>query len=312
MNALPFVDAHVHFWDLGHLDYAWLTPPFTGSGPNGCVAPIATDFGPADYRAEAANWNVAGVVHVDAGADASQALAETDWLEGLAESDGLPDAIVAFAALDDPDVEPLLAAHAARPHVRGIRQIVNWHADPNRTYTPRDITGDAAWARGFALLAKYGLSFDLQAYPTQFAGLARLIARHPDVPVIINHAGMGVDLTPDGTALWRAGMAALAALPHVHVKLSGMGFVYRPWSAEAVRGRILETIDLFGTDRAMVASDFPTDRLFASFDAIVGAQADAIADFSDDEQRALFGGNANRVYRLNLDLETHLDLGETS
>src|ERR1700712_2119227 len=67
-----------------------------------------------DYLAEAAAWTVIGMVHVDAGADAAQALDETDWLQDIAAARGLPSAIVAFAALDDPAVEPLLAAHAER------------------------------------------------------------------------------------------------------------------------------------------------------------------------------------------------------
>jgi predicted TIM-barrel fold metal-dependent hydrolase len=298
MDRLPFIDAHVHLWDLGRISYPWLTPPFGDDGPNGSVEAIASNYLLDDYLAEAAAWNVAGIVHVDAGADPAQALDETNWLQAVADERGLPSAIIAFAALDDPEVERLLAAHASRANVRGIRHIVNWHADPRRTYTPRDLTQDEAWQNGFALLGKYGLSFDLQAYPGQFPGLARLIARHPEIPVIVNHAGLGVDGDED----WRAGMAALAALPNVSVKLSGLGFVYRPWRAETARGRILETIALFGTDRVMLASDFPTDRLFAPFDATLSALADAVADFSESERRALFARNANRIYRLGLDV----------
>jgi predicted TIM-barrel fold metal-dependent hydrolase len=52
----------------------------------------------------------------------------------------------------------------------------------------------------------------------------------------------------------------------------------------------------------MFASDFPTDRLFASFDATLGTYADAIHDLNDAEKRALWGGNANRIYRLGLEL----------
>ena len=54
--------------------------------------------------------------------------------------------------------------------------------------------------------------------------------------------------------------------------------------------------------RAMFASDFPTDKLFGSFDATVGAYAEIVAGFSLDERRDLFGRNANRVYRLGLDI----------
>lgn len=298
MGALPFIDAHVHLWDLARIRYPWLTPPFADAGPNGSVERIAKTYTLDDYRIEAANWNVQGIVHVDAGAHPDDALAETDWLQGIADARRMPNAIVAFAALNDPGVERLLAAHAARPNVRGIRHIVNWHEDPDRTYAPRDVTLDEDWRRGFGLLAKHGLSFDLQAYPGQFPALAELIARHPETAVIVDHAGMGVDGDED----WRAGLKPLAALANVSIKISGLGFIYRPFDPAAMRGRILATIDLFGTDRAMLASDFPTDRLFAPFDATMGALDAAIADFSDAERRALFARNANRIYRLGLDV----------
>jgi len=296
-GPIPFVDAHVHLWDLAHLRYPWLTPPFADDGPNGSVEPIACTYLLDDYLADAAGWDVRGIVHIDAGADAGDALAETDWLQHMADTRGMPNAIVAFAALDDPDVAALLAAHAARANVRGIRHIVNWHADPKRTYTPRDVTRDAAWAAGFALLSAHGLSFDLQAYAGQFPGLVPLIARHPETPVIINHMGM---MIPGEEAEWRSGMAALAALPNVSVKLSGIGFSDRRWTRTLARDQIRVAIDLFGTDRAMFASDFPTDKLFGSFAQHLDTYADTVADFTANERHALFAGNANRIYRLGL------------
>ncbi len=297
--SLPFVDAHVHLWDLKRIRYPWLTPPFADDGPNGSVERIARDYGLADYRADAADWDVRGIVHVDAGADPAQALDETAWLQGLADETGLPIAIVAFADLTDPNLDALLAAHAAHKNVRGIRHIVNWHSDPRRSYTPRDVTQDDAWQAGYARLAAHGLSFDLQAYPGQFAALARLIARHPETPVMINHAGM---MVPGEEAEWRAGMRALAAIPHVAVKLSGFGFTRRPFDADHARDIILSAIDWYGTDRVMVASDVPTDKLFGPFDVQLSACAAAIADFTGDERRAMFAGNANRLYRLGLSL----------
>lgn len=97
-------------------------------------------------------------------------------------------------------------------------------------------------------------------------------------------------------------MRALAALSDVAVKVSGIGFVQRPWNPEMVRNRARETIDNFGSDRAMVASNFPTDRLVASFDDTLGALADVVSEFTDGERRALFARNANRHYRLHLNV----------
>lgn len=300
--TVPFLDAHIHLWDLSRLRYPWLTPPFAEDGPNGSVAAIAQDFGAADYRAALARWQVVGAVHIDAGADPGDALAETAWLEEVAGASGLPDAIVAFAALDDPAIDWHLAAQARHPRVRGIRHIVNWHPDAGRSYTPRDLTRDDGWRAGFARLADHDLSFDLQCYPGQMAGLVPLFADNPRVPVIVNHLGMPVLSDPDGIATWRVGLAALATLPQVSIKLSGLGFIARDWTQEQVRPFVRHAIDLFGTQRCMVASDAPTDMLFAPIDRYMDALYAILSDFGDDERRDLFGRNANRIYRVGLAL----------
>jgi predicted TIM-barrel fold metal-dependent hydrolase len=298
----PLVDPHVHLWDLGHIRYPWLTGPFDTDNPNGSVEPIAVDYPLDAYLADAGQWDVRGIVHIDAGADPADALKETQWLQAMADTRGMPSGIVAFAALDDPEVETLLAAHVEHANVCGIRHIINWHPDPARSYSPADVTTTSAWTRGFGLLRKFDLSFDLQAYPGQFAHLAQLIARHPDTQVILNHTGMAIPGDVDGWETWRHGMATFAALPNVAVKISGMGFTWRPWDIDHARGYVRETIDLFGTTRAMFASNFPTDKLFGSFDRHFDAYDAITADFSTDERAALFGGNANRIYRLGLDL----------
>jgi predicted TIM-barrel fold metal-dependent hydrolase len=302
MTAIPFVDAHVHFWDLAQLRYPWLTAPFADDGPNGSVEAIARTYLPEDYRADLAGWDLRGAVHVDAGAEAPLALDETAWLEAQADAAGLPTAIVAFAALHEPGAAALLERHAAHGRVRGIRHIVNWHADPRRTYTPADLTADDAWWTGYGLLARFGLSFDLQCYPGQMPGLAPLLAKHDDVPVVIDHLGQPVVTDADGVAQWRAGMRALAAMPHVHVKLSGFGFIHRDWTVERVRPFVDETVALFGPQRCLVASDFPTDQLFATPARCLEALATLTAGYSDDERRDLWGRNADRVYRLGLTL----------
>jgi predicted TIM-barrel fold metal-dependent hydrolase len=204
--------------------------------------------------------------------------------------------------LEAPDADLRLAAQAAFPQVRGIRQILNWHPDPSRTYTPADLSRDPRWQAGFGLLARHGLSFDLQCYPGQMPGMATLIGAHRDVPVIINHCGMPVLSDSDGLDEWRRGLRALASMPHVSIKLSGFGFIRRDWTTETVLPLVREVIDLFSTDRCMLASDTPTDKLFAPLTATRDLFEALLEDFSDAERRALCGRNANRIYRLGLEL----------
>jgi predicted TIM-barrel fold metal-dependent hydrolase len=289
----PFVDAHFHLWDRQVLRYPWLDAAET--------ALIAQSYRIADYRRELANWNLVGAVHVDAGAHADEGRDETQWLNSVAEADGLPSAIVARVALERPDVEAELAWQAGHARVRGIRHLINWHPhDASRRAYPRDLTRDPDWRRGYALLGRHGLSFDFHGFPSQLAGLAEVAGRHPEVSVVLNH--LALPIPADGLAEWRAGLAAFAAMPHAAIKLSGAGFVHSPFDPAHFADIVTEVIARFGTDRVMIATNFPTDRLAADLDRTLGAYEDLLTAFSEEERRDLWGRNANRFYRLDLDL----------
>lgn len=292
MARPPFVDAHLHLWDRERLRYPWLDEADKAS--------IAESYTVAHHRAAAADWNLVGAVHVDAGAHPDDGERETDWLNEIADAEGLPTAIVARVELDKPDVEAVLARQAARPRVVGIRHLVNWHPDPARQAYPRDLTVDPAWRHGFGLLARHGLRYDFHGFPPQLAGLAETAALHPDVPVIVNH--LGLPIPADGLDQWRAGLAALAAMPQVAIKLSGAGFIAAPFDPAAFAPIVDAVIDLFGTKRVMIASNFPTDRLFAPLDTTLAAYEALLAGYSDEERADLWGRNANRIYRLDLAL----------
>src|SRR6478736_6372427 len=109
-------------------------------------------------------------------------------------------------------------------NVRGIRHAVNWHPDPAKTYVNHpDLIRTEAWRRGFGLLRRFNLSFDLQLYPAQMADAAALAHAYPDVLIILDHAGMPVDRDEEGIGLWRSGMQQLAAASNMVVKISGLG-----------------------------------------------------------------------------------------
>jgi predicted TIM-barrel fold metal-dependent hydrolase len=296
---IRIVDPHVHLWDLSRARYAWLQDEPLPNNPAGDMSPIAgRNYGLDDYRADTAGWRVDKIVHVECGLPRGEQLAETDWLQGLAADGGFPQGIVAGADLTDPDLDALLEAHTARPNVRGVRQIVCWHADPKKTYTSRDLLLDPAWEAGFARLAQYGLSFDLQLYPSQMTAAAALADRHPDIPLIINHAGLPADRDPAGMAVWRDGLRRLAARPQVSIKISGLGITDRAWTLQSISPVVRECIDVFGPERSMFASDFPVEKVHGGFDAFYAAFDAITRHFSADERSRLFAGTAEAIYRI--------------
>ena len=294
------VDPHIHLWNLDTLNYPWLMNP--GETFMGDYRSIAKNHGVLEFLDGAGDIKVEKVVHVEAAHDPSDPLAETTWLQSVAdapESGGMPQGIVSYADLSRPDVEDLLAAHSAFPNVRGIRQILNVHSDPLHDYVGRHFMREPEWRAGFALLGRYDLSFDLQIYPSQMAEAAELAREHPDTTLILNHAGMFVDRsTVAGWREWRDGMRALANCPNIAVKISGLGMVDHRWTVESLRPYVLETIDAFGVERCMFASNFPVDRLYSTYQDLWTAYGEIISGASDSEKAALFRENAERIYRI--------------
>ena len=298
MSDMPIVDPHHHLWDLEKYYYVWLSgePLDTIVGD---YSSITNTYLVEDYLKDTGSQNVIKSVHIQCEFDPSNPAGESEWLQAAADEHGFPHGIVGSAHLEDANVEQLLASHARFPNFRGIRQMLNWHEDPVLSFTNRsDYMTDSDWRRGFGLLEKYDLSFDLQLYPAQMSDAANLAGTFPDTQIILNHTGMPIDQDEEGTELWRSGMRKLADQSNVAVKISGLGLVDHSWTVAGIRPIVLETIEIFGVDRCMFASNFPVDRLYSDYDTVFDAFSEITAGFSDAERSALFGSNAERIYRI--------------
>ena len=296
---LTVVDAHQHFWDLSRYRYPWLQDPVPIAFRYGDYSALRRSYLPADYRRDTRGHGVAKTVHVEAEWERGDPVAETRWLETLAQDTGLPSACVAHATLDRADVAEVLAAQAARPLVRGIRH------KPAAASSPAEARRGAAgsmdderWRRGYALLARHGLSFDLQTPWWHLDAAAELARDFPATQIIVNHTGLPSERSADGLAAWRRALEHVAREPNVALKISGLGVRGARWSAAANVPVIRDAIAIFGTARAMFASNYPVDSLVGAYDVILAGFRSAIADRPIAEQRQLLSENAIRIYRL--------------
>ncbi|HEX4215384.1 MAG TPA: amidohydrolase family protein [Candidatus Dormibacteraeota bacterium] len=296
-NVPPLVDPHHHLWDLDLMPYEWLRKP--PQHPTGTVD-IRKTYLLDDLLADAKGLNLVRSVHLEAGADRSNPVAETAWLQKIADERGFPHGIVGFAPLHDPEVGRTLEEHARYPNFRGIRHIMNWDADPARSQCDRpDYMTDPQWLAGYAELERLGMSFDLQAVPFQMRDAAAVAHKHPTVPMIVNHTGMPMDQSPEGHTAWREGMRTLAREPNVSCKISGFGMFDPDWTEASIRPYVLETIELFGVERSMFASNFPVDKAYRPFVETFNVFREIVSGCSAGEQQKLFHDNAIRIYRID-------------
>ena len=278
MHPADVVDSHVHLWDPSALDYPWL------AGLPGLRRPFLA----GDLAAATAPLPVRRVVFVEANARADQALAEVD----LAGECPLVAAIVAFAPLDEPDA---LAARldelCARPLVRGIRQ--------NIQGTAPGFALRGSFVEGVREVGRRGLSFDLCATHDQLAEVVELCRLCPDTPLVLDHCGKP-PIRSGAREPWATQVAALAAMEHVHCKLSGLLTEADP--ARRSEADLLpyagHVVERFGAGRVMYGSDWPVLTLAGDYGAWYRFTRRLTADWSTGEARAFYHDNAASFYRL--------------
>ena len=289
MARLPFVDTHVHYWDLKDpkLRYAWLDRDW--------VHPVLGDIDglkvlkylAEHYLAETRFQNVSKCIHVQAAIGIADPVDETRWLQEQADRTGFPNGIVAHCDLARPDAAETLERHMEYANMRGVRD-----------FGQGDYLVDPAWQEGYGLLARHGLVFCLDVLPENLGSARALAERYQDVVLCIDHAGFPRSRTDEYFAMWKRGMQDAAGAPNVVCKISGLGMCDNAWTVDSLRPWILGCIEAFGAERSFFGTNWPVDRLYSSYGDVLNAYEQIIADFSGAEQEALFSRNAERIFRI--------------
>ncbi len=268
------IDAHVHYWRVDRGDYDWMTPDL----------PICRDFLPQDGAPLFEAAGVDGIVLVQAAATA----AETQFLLSLAATDQRVRGVVGWLDMESPNAPDHLAALAQNPMLRGIRPMWQDIPDDDWFLNPQQ---DAV----YRAIVDLGLSFDALARTRHLPLLPKLIERHPNLSVVIDHAAKP-EIAAGQHASWKRDMAILATFPHIHCKFSGLITEAAPNAAiEAIQPYAETLLELFGADRLIFGSDWPVVTTHSDY-ATWWDWAHRLT--RDHDQAAIFGGNAKRFYRL--------------
>jgi predicted TIM-barrel fold metal-dependent hydrolase len=292
----PMIDTHHHIWR--RRDVGWLAdPPIPRMF--GEYAGIRRDYPVEEWMADIVPQGAVKSVHVTAMWGPTRALDETRWLQATADKHGFPHGIVCNADLASPDADAALKAQKQFPNLRGVRQMLYWDTDPLRQAASRaDYCNDPDFRRGFALLEKYDLSFELQVFAGQAKYAVELIKAFPNVRMVLVHAGMLTARDDATLAQWRDALTMMAAYPNLHVKISGPGMFTGGVTLPHARQWIGDVVRIFGAERVIYGSNFPLEKLHASYADFFGLYRTALSAYSEGEQRAVLHDNAVKFYRL--------------
>lgn len=302
MDNIKIVDAHHHLWDLNNADtkYSWLMVT-EGEAFFGDYVAIRKSYLLEDYIEDAKNQNIIKSVHVQAEHDDDKPVNETAWLQNLADthSSKLPNAIVAFADFSKNNVSEILDAHQEYKNTRGIRQILSYNKDePKYSHATEDFMKNSTWVENFKHIRNRNLSFDIQIYKHQMEDAVNLANKYNDVLFILNHTGEPCYQSKEYIESWEQNMTKLAKCENVVAKISGLGMFDPNWTIDSTRIFVEKTIQIFGIERCMFASNFPVDKIFNTFDTYWNSFKEITKNYSENDKQLLFSSNAEKYYRI--------------
>ncbi len=270
------IDAHHHVWTVSRGDYGWLE-----RAPDA----IRHDFGMADIARFLARHGIGATILVQAAPTA----AETAFLLETARRAAVVAGVVGWVDLLAADATERIGRLADDELLVGLRPMVQDIADD-------EFLLDPSLAPALRAMAERGLVFDALVLPRHLPRLLVLADRHPDLSIVIDHAAK--PFIRDGLLdPWRADMAALAARANVTCKLSGLVTeAAAGWSPRDLAPYVAHILSVFGPERLIWGSDWPVVNLAGGYDAWRAASATLLSSLDDSARKAIFGGNAARIY----------------
>lgn len=283
MPNFALVDAHVHYYDPTKLHYPWLDN----------VPAIKGSYLPQDFAEATAGIAIDKQVFVEVDVAAGQALAEARFVQGLATVDPRIQGIVASAAIErGAAVDEELDRLAEVALLRGVRRLIQYHPAPDYCLQP-------AFVEGVQRLAARDLSFDICIRHQQLASATELVRRCPNVRFVLDHIakpGIAAGLRDP----WWEELRAMAQLPNVVCKVTGVITEADPqhWTLEHIRPYIEHSLECFGFDRVLFASDWPVLNLASAYRPWVEIMDQVLDGCSLSELQRFYRDNANATYRL--------------
>lgn len=292
------IDAHQHLWRVARGDYRWLRPDVPA------LAPIHRDFEPDDLLPLLQAHGVSRTVLVQA----ADSVAETEFMLQLATLNEWIAGVVGWVDVSRPESVRTLATWATHPKFKGVRPML-------QDLPEHDWIAQRPHPDVMACIADLGLRFDALVKPWHLEHLLRFLDRHPDLPVVVDHAAkpqLGTldaagGWQADWAVPWRVGMTELAQRPGLHCKVSGL---LTECAGEARAGTAAgratlqpvwdQLVSTFGPQRLIWGSDWPVLNLAADYAAWIDLSDALMADLSPEAQRAIRHDNAVAFYGLTL------------
>lgn len=246
------------------------------------------------YRDLTKGADIAGTLFMETGVDDADYKAEARFVAGLAKDpqSGILGIIASCRPEDDAGFTDWLD-ECEDLGVVGYRRILH--------VMPHDLSTTETFRKNLRVLGDRGKPFDLCLLPKQLKLGLDLAQACDSTTFILNHCGVP-DIAGGGLDPWRADIAALAALPNVYCKLSGL-LAYcaaGEATAEAINPYLYHVLGVFRPNRMVWGSDWPVVNLANGLPDWVEVTQGILSQISPDEANALGSRTAKELFDLSV------------
>jgi L-fuconolactonase len=277
------IDAHHHLWDTRHLRYGLFER----------IPALNHPFLVEDYERVAAGARIESSICVEASSAGPEGMAELAWLREQADRSSRVKGIVAWAPIERLELPVYLEriADLHDPRIVGVRRSFE--------FEPPDFPCRPETVSGVRRLAAFGFSFDLVLFHPSLRATIDLVRQCPEVSFILDHLAKP-PIRERRLEPWSDEFAALAALPNVVCKISGMTTEAdrEAWIVDDLKPYFERAVECFGWDRLLFGSDWPVCDVARGIEPWLEAVTGLLDGVPPADRERFFAGNAIRVYRL--------------
>lgn len=282
---ISLLDTHQHLVYREKASYGWTKD----------IPPLAEgNFTLDDYKTLTEGLGIGGTLFMETGVDDPDYQQETRFVKSLADNsdNGMIGLISSIRPESDEAFETWLE-ETIEMGVVGYRRILH--------VMPDDTSQSDIFRNNVRKIGVSGKTFDICFLPGQLPVACELAKACENTKLILNHCGVP-DIAGNGLDPWRQDIKALAQIPNVICKLSGLMAYCAPGtsSLETIEPYVDHALNCFGPNRMVWGSDWPVVNLAKGLPEWIAVTRKILGKLSADEASSIAYGTAQTVYKVKI------------
>ena len=282
---ISLLDTHQHLVYREKASYGWTKD----------IPPLAEgNFTLDDYKTLTEGLGIGGTLFMETGVDDPDYQQETRFVKSLADNsdNGMIGLISSIRPESDEAFETWLE-ETIEMGVVGYRRILH--------VMPDDTSQSDIFRKNVRKIGVSGKTFDICFLPGQLPIACELAKACENTKLILNHCGVP-DIAGNGLDPWRQDIKALAQIPNVICKLSGLMAYCAPGtsSLKTIEPFVDHVLNCFGPNRMVWGSDWPVVNLAKGLPEWIAVTRKILGKLSADEASSIAYGTAQIVYKVKI------------